>query len=114
MIDSNISFKLECDYEKIRTRKAWKNMAGKGRKQFLETVAEHPSAIQYVKLFRMPLFLTVLDDEFKKYDDSVWEKESALREALLKDMPITLQQFSFPQAEIDSVIDQCVTAFEKK
>ena len=41
-------------------------MSGKGRKQFLEAVAENQSIISYVKLFRMPLFLTVLDEELKK------------------------------------------------
>ena len=89
-------------------------MSVKGRKQFLEVLAGNQAVIQYVKLFRMPLFLTVLDDELKKYDDSVWEKESTAREAAFKIMPITLEQFGFPQNEIDSVIDQCVTEFGKK
>ena len=47
-------------------------MSVKGRKQFLEAVAEDQLVVQYVKLFRLPLFLTVLDDELKKYDDAVW------------------------------------------
>ncbi len=89
-------------------------MSVKGKKQFLESVAENQSVIKYVKLFRMPLFLTVLDDEFKKFEDSVWEKESAVRETAFNVMPITLLQFSIPQEEIDNVIDQCVTEFLKK
>lgn len=83
----------------------------KGRKEFLEVVAANQLVIQYVKLFRMPLFLTVLDDELKKTDDSVWENEIAVREAAFRVMPVTLQQFSVPQEEIDQVIDQCVTEF---
>lgn len=89
-------------------------MSVKGRKQFLEAVAENQQVVQYVKLFRMPLFLTVLDDELKKYDDSLWEKESTARETAFQVMPATLRQFSFPQEEIDQVIDQCVTDFMKK
>ncbi len=89
-------------------------MSVKGKKQFLEAVAENQSVLKYVKLFRMPLFLTVLDDEFKKFEDSVWETESAVREAAFNVMPITLHQFSFPQEEIDNVIDQCVTEFLKR
>ena len=85
----------------------------KGRKQFLEAVAENPLVVQHVKLFRMPLFLTVLDDELKKCDDSVWEKESAVRETAFDVMPITLRQFSIPQEEIDNVINQCVAEFVK-
>ena len=83
----------------------------KGRKQFLEAVAENQLVVQYVKLFRMPLFLTVLDDEFKKCDDCAWENESVVRETVAKVMPATLQQFSVPPEEIDKVIDQCVTGF---
>ena len=83
----------------------------KGRKEFLEVVAANQLVIQYVKLFRMPLFLTVLDDELKKSEDSVWENESTARETAFQVMPVTLQQFSVPQEEIDQVIDQCVTEF---
>ena len=86
-------------------------MSVKGRKQFLEAVAEDQLVVQYVKLFRLPLFLTVLDDELKKYDDAVWEQESTVRETALEVMPLTLQQFSFPQEEIDSAISRCVAAF---
>ena len=89
-------------------------MSVKGRKQFLETVAGNPLVARYVKLFRMPLFLTVLDDELKKCEDSVWEKESAVRETALRVMPVTLLQFGVPQEEIDAVIGQCVAGFEKK
>ena len=81
----------------------------KGRKEFLEAVAANQLVIQYVKLFRMPLFLTVLDDELKKTDDSVWENESIVKETAF--MPVTLQQFSVPQEEIDQVIGQCVADF---
>ena len=70
--------------------------------------------VQYVKLFRMPLFLTVLDDELKKYDDSVWENESIVKETAFKVMPVTLHQFSFPKEEIDKTIDQCVTGFFRR
>ena len=86
----------------------------KGRKQFLEAVAENQQVVQYVKLFRMPLFLTVLDDELKKLDDSVWGEESAVREAAFSAMPVTLQQFGFPKEETGSVISQCVAAFMEK
>ena len=86
----------------------------KGRKQFLETVSGNQTVIQYVKLFRMPLFLTVLDDELKKYDDSVWEEENSVRETAFKALPVTLYQFNFPKEEIDKVIEQCVTEFVQK
>ena len=86
----------------------------KGRKQFLEPVSGNQTVIQYVKLFRMPLFLTVLDDELKKYDDSVWEEENSVRETAFKALPVTLYQFSFPKEEIDKVIEQCVTEFVQK
>lgn len=86
-------------------------MSDKGRKQFLEAVAENQSIIRYVKLFRMPLFLTVLDEEFKKTDDSVWKQESSVRDTAFNIMPITLQQFSVPQEEVEKLIDQCVAEF---
>ena len=86
-------------------------MSVKGRKQFLETVTANQLVVQYVKLFRMPLFLTVLDEELKKSEDSVWENERTVRETAFQVMPVTLQQFSVPQEEIDQVIDQCVTEF---
>ena len=89
-------------------------MSVKGRKQFLETVAGNPLVARYVKLFRMPLFLTVLDDELKKNDDSVWESESTIRETASRVMPVTLQQFSIPQEEISNVIDQCVKEYLQK
>ena len=89
-------------------------MNGKGRKQFLEAVSGNQLVVQHVKLFRMPLFLTVLDDELKKYDHTAWETESAVKETARKVMPDTLLQFSFPQTEIDSVIDQCVAEFMKE
>lgn len=83
-------------------------------KRFLETVAGNPLVIQYVKLFRIPLFLTVLEGELKKYDESVWEKESSARETAHKILPVTLTQFGVPQEEVDQVIDQCVTEFLNK
>ena len=89
-------------------------MNGKGRKQFLEAVSENQSVVRYVRLFRMPLFLTVLDDELKKCGESVWETESAVKETALRVMPDTLLQFSFPQSEIDNVISQCVAEFMNK
>ena len=89
-------------------------MSDKGRKQFLEAVSENESVTRYVKLFRMPLFLTVLDEELKKCDDSVWETENAVRETAFQVLPATLLQFGFPQAETDSVIDQCVAEYVKK
>lgn len=89
-------------------------MSAKGRKEFLEAVSGNPLVIQYVKLFRVPLFLTVLDEELKKYDESVWENETTVREMAFKALPATLQQFSFPQEEIDQVIDQCVANFALK
>ena len=89
-------------------------MSEKGRKQFLETVAENQLVVQYVKLFRMPLFLSVLDDELKKCDDSAWQDEGTARETVFRVMPVTLQQFSVPQDEIDKVIGQCLAEFMKK
>ena len=90
------------------------HMSAKGRKEFLEAVSGNPLVIQYVKLFRVPLFLTVLDEELKKYDESVWENETTVREIAFNALPATLQQFSFPQEEIDQVIDQCVADFALK
>ena len=89
-------------------------MSDKGRKQFLEAVAENQQVVQYVKLFRMPLFLTVLDDELKKYDDSAWKEENAAKGTAFRVMPGTLQQFGFPQDEIEKVIGQCLAEFMKK
>ena len=85
----------------------------KGRKEFLEAVAENPQVIRYVKLFRMPLFLTMLDEEFKKYDDAVWNAESTVQETALKVMRAPMQQCGFPQEETDPVIGECVAAFMK-
>ena len=85
----------------------------KGRKEFLEAVAENPQMIQYVKLFRMPLFLTMLDEELKKYDDAVWSEESSVKETALTVMRSPMQQFGFPQEETDKVIGECVAAFMK-
>ena len=89
-------------------------MSVKGRKQFLEVLAGNQAVIRYVKLFRMPLFLSMLDEELKEYDDAVWEKESTVRETALRVMPLTLQQYGVPQEETDGVIDACVAEFLKK
>ena len=89
-------------------------MSAKGRKQFLEAVAGNQRVIGYVKLFRMPLFLTVLDDELKKYDEAVWENESTARETAFKAMPDTLYQFSVPREETDQVIGGCLDDFLKE
>ena len=85
-----------------------------GRSVFLDAVSGNETVGRYVQLFRMPLFLTVLDDELKKYDDSVWEEENSVRETAFKALPVTLYQFSFPKEEIDKVIEQCVTEFVQK
>ena len=44
-----------------------------GRSVFLDAVSGNETVGRYVQLFRMPLFLTVLDEEFKQYDDAAWE-----------------------------------------
>ena len=44
-----------------------------GRSLFLDVVSGNPEIVRYVQLFRMPLFLTRLDEEFKQYDDTDWE-----------------------------------------
>ena len=89
-------------------------MSTEKRKQFLEVVTGNQQIILHVKLFRMPLFLTVLDDELKKYDDSAWTEENAAKETAFRVMPGTLQQFGFPQDEIEKVIGQCLAEFMKK
>lgn len=89
-------------------------MSVKGRKEFLEAVSGNPLVVQYVKLFRVPLFLTVLDEELKKEDDSVWETEETVRATAFRALPATLRQFSFPPEEIDRVIEQCVAEFTQK
>lgn len=86
-------------------------MSTEKRKQFLEVVTGNQQIILHVKLFRMPLFLTILDEELQKYDDSVWDQESTARETAARVMPGTLLQFGIPQEEIDRVIDQCMTEF---
>ncbi len=114
-IDSNAAIRLE--YRVCRTNDPSgrrEKDERKRKKQFLEAVAENPAVVQHVKLFRMPLFLTVLDEEFGKCDESVWETESSVKEAAFEVMPMTLQQFSVPQEEIDGVISQCVAEYAKK
>ena len=48
-------------------------MGMSGRSIFLDAVAENPAVTKYVQLFRMPLFLTMLDEELKQYGDAAWE-----------------------------------------
>ena len=85
-----------------------------GKSLFLDAVAENPAVAKYVQLFRMPLFLTMLDEEFKKYGDAAWETADAAKEAAGKVMPATLAQFGVPEEEIGRVIGQCLDAFAAK
>lgn len=84
-----------------------------GRSVFLDTVAGNPQITQGVQLFRMPLLLTVLDEEFKKYGDEVWNNEDSVRDTARKVMPGTLSQFGFSGEEADRVTDLCVDDFIK-
>ena len=81
---------------------------------FLDAVSENQVIVQYVQLFRMPLFLTMLDEEFRKYDDSSWESEATAEEIAREVMPFTLSQFGIPGEETETVINQCLAAFVKK
>ena len=85
-----------------------------GRSIFLDAVSENQVIVQYVQLFRMPLFLTVLDEEFKKYDDSVWENDDSVKETVRKVMPGTLSQFGISGEKTDLVIDQCLSEYATK
>ena len=85
-----------------------------GRSIFLDAVAENPAVTKYVQLFRMPLFLTMLDEELKQYGDAAWETAEAAKETAGKVMPATLAQFGVPKEEIDQVIGQCLDAFASK
>ena len=89
-------------------------MGMSGRSIFLDAVAENPAVTKYVQLFRMPLFLTMLDEEFRQYDDAAWETAEAAKETAGKVMPATLAQFGVPKEEIDRVIGQCLDAFAAK
>ena len=89
-------------------------MGMSGRSIFLDAVAENPAVTKYVQLFRMPLFLTMLDEEFRQYGDEAWETAESAKEAVGKMMPATLAQFGVPQEEIDQVIGQCLDAFAAK
>lgn len=89
-------------------------MGMSGRSIFLDTVAENPAVTKYVQLFRMPLFLTMLDEELKQYGDEAWETAEAAKETAGKVMPATLAQFGVPKEEIDQVIGQCLDAFAAK
>ena len=89
-------------------------MGMSGRSIFLDAVAENPAVTKYVQLFRMPLFLTMLDEEFRQYDDEAWETAESAKEAVGKVMPATLAQFGVPKEEIDQVIGQCLDAFAAK
>ena len=85
-----------------------------GRSLFLDAVSGNQVIVQYVQLFRMPLFLTMLDEEFRQYGDEAWETAEAAKETAGKVMPATLAQFGVPQEEIDRVIGQCLDAFAAK
>ena len=85
-----------------------------GRSMFLETVSDNQEIVQYVRLFRMPLFLTMLDEEFKKNGDACWENAGTTEETVRKVMPGTLKEFGVPGDKIDEVIGQCLAGFEKK
>ena len=89
-------------------------MGMSGRSIFLDAVAENPAVTKYVQLFRMPLFLTMLDEEFRQYDDAAWETAESAKEAVGQIMPATLAQFGVPKEEIDRVIGQCLDAFAAK
>ncbi len=89
-------------------------MGMSGRSIFLDAVAENPTVTKYVQLFRMPLFLTMLDEELKQYGDEAWETAKAAKETAGKVMPATLAQFGVPKEEIDQVIGQCLDAFAAK
>ena len=89
-------------------------MGMSGRSIFLDAVAENPAVTKYVQLFRMPLFLTMLDEEFRQYSDEAWETAEAAKDTAGKVMPATLAQFGVPQEEIDQVIGQCLDAFAAK
>ena len=89
-------------------------MGMSGRSIFLDAVAENPAVTKYVQLFRMPLFLTMLDEELKQYGDEAWKTAEAAKETAGKVMPATLAQFGVPKEEIDQVIGQCLDAFAAK
>ena len=89
-------------------------MGMSGRSIFLDAVAENPAVTKYVQLFRMPLFLTMLDEELKQYGDAAWETAESAKEAVGQIMPATLAQFGVPKEEIDRVIGQCLDAFAAK
>jgi hypothetical protein len=78
---------------------------------FLDTISENQIILQYVKLFRMPLFLTMLDEEFKKFDNLDWDDEKKTEEIVRQVMPVTLIQFGIPEEETDQVIAQCLSAY---
>ena len=85
-----------------------------GRSKFLDAVSGNQVIVQYVQLFRMPLFLTMLDEEFKQYDDADWENDQTSGEIARKVMPGTLVQFGIPEEETEQVISQCLVEFAKK
>ena len=85
-----------------------------GRSLFLDAVSWNQVIVQYVQLFRMPLFLTMLDEEFKGYDDTVWENSDRTEEIVRKVMPGTLSEFGIPGEMTDQVIAQCLDTFATK
>ena len=85
-----------------------------GRSMFLDAVSGNQMVVQYVQLFRMPLFLTMLDQEFQRYDDADWANDITAGEIARKVMPGTLIQFGIPAEETEQVISQCLAEFAKK
>ena len=85
-----------------------------GRSLFLDAVSGNQVIVQYVQLFRMPLFLTMLDEEFKGYDDTVWENSDRTEEIIRKVMLGTLSEFGIPGEMTDQVIAQCLDTFSTK
>ena len=85
-----------------------------GRSLFLDAVSGNQVIVQYVQLFRMPLFLTMLDEEFKGYDDTVWENSDRTEEIVRKVMPGTLSEFGIPGEMTGQVIAQCLDTFATK
>ena len=84
------------------------------RRLFLDAVSGNQVIVQYVQLFRMPLFLTMLDEEFKGYDDTVWEDRDRTEEIVRKVMPGTLSEFGISGEMTDQVIAQCLDTFATK
>ena len=85
-----------------------------GRSLFLDVVSGNPEIVRYVQLFRMPLFLTRLDEEFKHYDDTDWENDEKAGEIVRNVMPGTLAQFGLPGEKAGQAVDECLAEYTKK